>query len=103
MPTFEAQFGIAYADAQTGPLGPKLQALVEQIGYYRSMATASALSLAFVVVFNSLDHRHLPLFPWVPLFVLSTLLHAYRFRRFWRYVGEYVVADVLRRLGPLSD
>src|SRR6266496_3784436 len=41
MGTFEARFGVAYAEAQAGPLGPKLQALVEQIGYYRSMATAS--------------------------------------------------------------
>jgi hypothetical protein len=95
--TFEAQFGVAYAEAQAGPLGPKLQAIVEQIGYYRSMATASALSLVVVVVFYSLGHRHLPLLLWTPLFLLLTLLNAYRFRRFWRYVGEYVVADVLRR------
>ncbi len=97
VPTFEAQFGIAYAEAQAGPLGPKLQALVEQIGYYRSMATASALSLVLVVVFSSMGHRHLPLLLWTPLFLFLTLLYAYRFRRFWRYVGEYVVADVLRR------
>lgn len=97
---FEAQFGIAYLEAQAGPLAPKLQAFVEQIGYYRSMATASALSLGLVLIFNALDRDHLPLFPWVPIFIASTLLYAYRFRRFWRYVGEYVVADVLRRFKP---
>lgn len=98
--TFEAKFGIAYAEAQAGPLAPKLQSLVEQIGFYRSMAAASAISLGLVLIFNALDHEHLPLFPWVPTFIVTTLLYGYRFRRFWRYVGEYVVADVLRRFKP---
>jgi len=68
MQAFEARFGVAYAEAQAGPLGPKLQALVEQIGYYRSMATASALSVVVIVVFHILGHRHLPFYLWTPLF-----------------------------------
>lgn len=60
--SFLADVGVRpFAEAQAGPLGPKFQALVEQIGYHRSMATASALSLGFVVIFNWLGHRHLPL------------------------------------------
>lgn len=93
---FEAQFGAAYQAAQKGPLAAKLLSMVEEIGYYRSMATASAVSCLLLVIFNCLDHHHLPLWPWLTVFVLSTGAHAYRFRRFWRYVGEYVTGEVLQ-------
>lgn len=94
---FEAQFGIAYQEAQKGPLAPKLLAFVEEIGYYRSMATASAICIVLVVAFHVADHQHLPVELWVPLFAISTAAHAYRFRRFWRYVGEYVAGEVLQK------
>ena len=102
-PEFEAQFGIAYLEAQTGPLAPKLESMVEEIGYYRSMATTSAICFFVVVVFNLADQTHLPPVPWLPAFAVATALHAYRFRRFWRYVGEYVAGDVLRQSGTSSS
>ena len=94
--SFEAQFGAAYQAAQKGPLAAKLLSMVEEIGYYRSMATASAGSFLLVLILNLLGHHHLPLTPWLPLFALATAAHAYRFRRFWRYVGEYVTGEVLQ-------
>lgn len=91
---FEAQFGIAYQEAQKGQLGPKLLSMVEEIGYYRSMATASVICFMLVILFNVCGHDHLELLPWAPLFIVSAIAHAYRFRRFWRYVGEYVTGEV---------
>lgn len=97
---FEAQFGIAYQEAQKGPLAPKLLAFVEEIGYYRSMATASAICVLLVAVFNFAQHEHLPPGLWIPVFLVSTIAHAYRFRRFWRYVAEYVAGEVLQNALP---
>lgn len=94
---FEAQFGVAYQEAQKGPLAPKLLAFVEEIGYYRSMATACAICLTLVVIFNWAGRDHLPIELWVPILVVSTVAHAYRFRRFWRYVAEYVTGEVLQK------
>lgn len=95
---FESRFGIAYAQAQTRPLSSKLERLVEQIGYYRATATACVLALVLTVAFNLVGRDHLPVFLWVPVFIVLAILHAYRFRRFWRYLAEYVVADVFLRL-----
>jgi hypothetical protein len=92
---FEAQFGIAYQEAQKGPLASKLLAFVEEIGYQRSMATASAICIVLAVIFHLAGHRHLPIELWLPVFFVSTVAHAYRFRRFWRYVAEYVTGEVL--------
>lgn len=65
LPTFEAQFGVAYAEAQVGPLATKLQALLKQIGFYRSAATACLLALLATVFFNVAPVRsHLPLLWW---------------------------------------
>jgi hypothetical protein len=94
---FEAQFGIAFQEAQKGPLASKLLSFVEEIGYYRSMATASAICIVLVVIFHLTDHQHLPIELWLPIFAVSTIAHAYRFRRFWRYVAEYVTGEVLLR------
>lgn len=98
---FEAQFGIAYQEAQKGPLASKLLAFVEEIGYYRSMATGSAICLALVVVFHFAHRRSLPIELWLPIFAVSTVAHAYRFRRFWRYLAEYVAGEVLQQ-SPLQ-
>lgn len=99
---FDAQFGIAYQEAQKGPLGAKLLSIVEEIGYYRSMATASAICFVLVLAFNLLGRHHLPLFPWLPIFLGSCAAHAYRFRRFWRYTAEYVTGEVLQK-SEVSD
>jgi hypothetical protein len=93
---FESQFKLAYAEAQTGPLGSKLQTFVEQIGFYRSGALACALCLVLVTAFALTGRSHLPVSLWGPLFLLSFVAFAYRFRRFWVYLGDYVVRDVLR-------
>lgn len=92
---FEAQFGIAYQQVQKGALGPKLLSIVEEIGYYRSMATASGICFLLVIVYWLLDRDHLEALLWLPVFAVSAGAHAYRFRRFWRYVGEYVTGEVL--------
>lgn len=94
---YEGQFGVAYGEAQAGPLRPKLLAFVEEIGFYRSMATAALLGSILVPVFNALGRHHLPLIPWIPILMLATLLYVLRLRRFWRYVGEYVVGEILRK------
>ena len=93
---FESQFKLAYAKAQVGPLGPRLQTFVEQIGFYRSGALACGLCLATVIVFTLMGRSHLHVCFWGPLFLFSLLAFAYRFRRFWVYLGDYVVRDVLR-------
>jgi hypothetical protein len=96
--TFDEQFGIAYSEAQAGPLGSKMQALVEQIGFYRSAATASLLCLLSITFFGLvLNRAHMPLIPWAPVFLSLTLLYGYRFKRFWRLLAEYVVAEVFRQ------
>lgn len=92
---FEAQFGLAYQEAQKGPLGSKLLSIVEEIGYYRSMATASAICLVLLLAFRLLGRDHFEVLLWGPIFVASTAAHAYRFRRFWRYIGEYVTGEVM--------
>jgi hypothetical protein len=97
VPIFEAQFGIAYADGQTGPLWAQTpgtgrtdrllavdgdcQCVVYRVRRYLQFAGPPAPA---------------PLFLGFYLFVLFTLLYAYWLRRSWRYVAECVVADVLR-------
>lgn len=92
---FESQFKLAYAKAQTGPLGPRLQTFVEQIGFYWSGAIASALCALLVIAFEVADKDHLPALFWSPIFLACSVTLGYRFRRFWTYLGDYVVRDVL--------
>lgn len=87
----QAQFTAAYVGAQAGPLSRKLQAFVEQIGFYRSMAAVSLLSAAMLAIFGALGREHLPGQLWLPIFTIGTVLFAVRYRRFWRRVGEYVI------------
>lgn len=93
--SFDGQFGAAYVEAQKGPLAGKLLSLVEEIGYYRSMAAGSCIAAVLVVIYALAGKSHLPIWPWLGVLACSCFAHAYRLKRFWRYVAEYVAADLL--------
>lgn len=95
--SFEGQFGAAYVETQKGPLAAKLLSLVEEIGYYRSMAAASSMAALLVILYALAGKTHLPVWPWAAVLACACFAHAYRLRRFWRYVAEYVTADLLAR------
>lgn len=92
---FENQWRAAYSVALRGPLGSRLQIMVDQIGFYRSMAAASLLCGLLILAFELGGKAHLPLLPWLPITAVTTLAFALRYRRFWTRLGDYVVREVV--------
>ena len=92
---FESQFRLAYSEALTSPIGPRLQTLVDQIGFYRSMMVASVFSAIIVLVTETRTNENLESFFWSPFFLLLGLTFGYRYRRFWVRLGDYVVRHTL--------
>lgn len=93
----ENQFRVEYSLALKGPLGARLQTFVDQIGFYRAMATASAGSLVAVSAFAISGREHLPAPLWIPIFFVATLAFAARYRRFWTRLGDYVIREAISR------
>lgn len=91
------RFRAAYTRAQTGPLGGKIQTFVDQIGFYRSMATSTALGVPIVAAYCLSSRDHLPCALWIPALGIATLAFVLRYRRFWIRTGDYIVRDVIVR------
>ena len=104
---FKTRYGCslnaAYRQAQTElrDLGKAdgLDRINQQLGFYRGMAVAAVCSLIIEIVLDLAWHTHLPPGLWIPIFLVTTWLFAYRFRRFWRWYGDYVIRGVIQ----LSD
>ncbi len=91
------RFRAAYTRAQEGPLGGKIQTFVDQIGFYRSMATSTALGVPIVAAYCISGRDHLPCVLWGPALGIATLAFVLRYRRFWIRTGDYIVRDVILR------
>ena len=55
------------------------------------MTTACVVSAAFVIGYSATRHDALPVVPWTIIFIGAAVLFAYRYRRFWRRFGDYVI------------
>jgi len=72
-----------------------LDRINSQIGFYRGMAVASAIAFITECVYVIVWHSHLPTALWLAIFGILTVLSAYRFRRFWRWFGDYVIRTIM--------
>ncbi len=97
------RFRAAYSKAQEGPVARKIQVFVDQIGFYRSMATSTALGIPIVAIYGLAGRDHLPWFLWIPALGLATLAFVLRYRRFWIRTGDYVVRDMIVRINSDSE
>jgi hypothetical protein len=80
-----------------------LDRLNSQIGFYRGMAVASAVSFAIEVAYVVFWHSHLPTALWLGVFAILTCLFTYRFQRFWKWFGDYVIRAVMILERPPSN
>ena len=88
-------------EVQSSSYAAGLSSLNQQIGFYRGMTVACLVSLAIEISLMVGWHTHLPGQLWLPLFVASLVLFVYRYRRFWRWYGDYVLRTV--RLLPKTE
>lgn len=90
-----AGFALARTEVQKDPSSSDgLDRLNQQIGFSRGMATACLVGLIIECVLSGVGRTHLlPAF-WIPILGLATLLFVYRFRRFWRWYGDYVLRSI---------
>lgn len=72
-----------------------LTRLNSQIGFYRGMAIACLGSLVLELALYVWWHTHLPVVLWSIIFAVAALLFIYRYRRFWRWYGDYVIRGVM--------
>jgi hypothetical protein len=92
---FEQLYRVSQARLRQDGKAETLDHLNQQITLHRGMALASLICTSVVCAYGLLDKDHLPVFPWVPLLLLGTLLFALGFRRFWCWYGQHVVRNVL--------
>lgn len=95
--SFENRFRVEYSMALKGDLGDRLQTFVDQIGFYRAMATASAGSVFVVTAYTISGRVHMPLIIWGPIFLFAAVAFAARYKRFWTRLGDYVVREAMIR------
>jgi hypothetical protein len=90
--SFRTGYNLAYTELQHGGKADRLNQLNEEIGFYRNMTTACIASAVVIGVYTIVwDRRALPPVLWIPLFVAMAILFGYRYRRFWRRFGDYVI------------
>ena len=87
-------YRLAQVDLRNLGKSGDLDRINSQIGFYRGMAVASGVSLLIEVTYVTAWHSHLPSALWMAIFAVLSLLSIYRYRRFWRYFGDYVIRTV---------
>ncbi len=89
--SFETQYDLAYTLIQHHEADQILRSMNEQIGFYRSMASASLIAIILVIAGALFGKNHLD--PWLAgtLLAVATGLFVYRFRWFWTRFGHNVV------------
>jgi hypothetical protein len=101
---FESRYGeadltksyrLAQAELRTSGKADDLSRISSQIGFYRGMAVASAICFLIELVYVCVWKSHLPTALWLSIFALLVVLSVYRFRRFWRWFGDYVLRTIL--------
>jgi hypothetical protein len=93
--SFEQAYRMAQIELRDKGKGDVLDRINQQIGFYRGMAVAWLACIILEAVYGAAWHTHLLVGLWIPLFVVMAVLFAYRFRRFWRWYGDYVIRNVL--------
>lgn len=88
---FQQTFAEALADMRRTGNDKFIDLLNAQIGLYRNLTSATLLSTIIVTYYNLSSRRNLPALPWIPIFVVVTILFANRYRHFWRRFGAHVV------------
>jgi hypothetical protein len=84
-------YNLAYTELQQAAKVDRLDQLNREIGFHRNMTTACIVSAAWVAGYAIVGRQALPAMPWLLIFILAALLFAYRYRRFWRRFGDYVI------------
>jgi len=85
-------YALARTEVRNSALhGEGLKTLNQQIGFYRGMTVAALAAAILEIAFAIGWHTHL--FPgvWIPVLLGSFLVFLYRYRRFWRWYGDYVI------------
>lgn len=97
--SFGGELSVAYRLAQTelrnSGKGVELDRLNSQIGFYRGMSVAWLGTILVESAYAIFWNTHLLPGLWIPFFTVMFVLFVYRFRRFWRRYGDYVIREVL--------
>lgn len=97
---FGTSFNLAYQALQQAGQDRQLKIMNQQIGFYRNMAASCLVSTGILAYLAYLGLGRLPSAVWA-VFLLVALLFVYRYRRFWRYFGDYVIRGI-RVLPPTA-
>lgn len=100
--SLEDGYALARTEVRASAEGGGLEKLNQQIGFYRGMTVAAVVGLLIEVAFAAGWHTHLPPGLWIPVLGASVVLFSYRYRRFWRWYGDYVLR-VVRLLPPRNE
>lgn len=94
---------ISQSDSSVSRISQQLLArLNQQIGFYRNVAFAYLIAAGLIGGAAMAGKSNMPAIPWMPFFVLTTMLFIYRYRRFWRYFGDNVIR-CFRTLPPRPE
>lgn len=102
---FRSAYNLAYTELQQAGKDHQLKVMNQQIGFYRNMSLACLAAATIVGYLAIRGLTHLAWLPWVPFFLITAALFAYRYRRFWRNFGDNVVRGIraLPREEALAD
>ena len=94
-PDLAKSYRLAQAELRTLGKADDLSRISSQLGFYRGMAVASVVCFLVEVAYVCVWSSHLPTALWLSIFGILTALSIYRFRRFWRWFGDYVIRTIL--------
>lgn len=91
---FQVLFNLGYTTLQHAGKDEQLKIFNQQLGFYRNMSTATAVSAVATCAYAIAGRDWLPAAIWAPIYVVATLLFAYRYRRFWRRFADAVIRGI---------
>ena len=94
-------YSLARTEVSRSVEGAGLERLNQQIGFYRGMTVACLVAFVLEGTLAAAWHSRLDPAIWMPTLAGGTVLFGYRFRRFWRWYGDYVLRVI--RLLPAAE
>lgn len=88
---FPRGYNLAYTELYQLGKDEQLKLANQSIGFLRNMTCACVIATCLVGAYAAAGREALPAAIWIPIGVAASVLFAYRYRRFWRRFGDYVI------------